>query len=55
MTEPTIAVLGVYRVRATDALIQDRLAYSYAPDDIDTPKSAWRSSTSPASSSSRSP
>jgi hypothetical protein len=38
MTQPTIDVLGVYRVRATDALIADRLEYSYSPDQVDTPK-----------------
>ncbi|HLH89995.1 MAG TPA: hypothetical protein VKX28_16200 [Xanthobacteraceae bacterium] len=38
MTRPTVEVLGVYRVRATDALIQDRIQYSYSPDQVDTPE-----------------
>ena len=38
MTQPTIEVLGVYRVRATDALIADRIEYSYSPDQVDTPE-----------------
>lgn len=38
MMQPAIEVLGLYRVRATDALIQDRIEYSYAPDQVDTPE-----------------
>jgi len=38
MTQPTIEVLGTYRVRATEALIQDRVEYSYGPDQVDTPE-----------------
>jgi hypothetical protein len=37
MSQPSIEVLGVYRVRATDALIQDRIEYSYSSDQVSTP------------------
>jgi len=29
-------MLGVYQVRATDGLIQDRIQYSYSEDDVKT-------------------
>ena len=32
MPEPSVEVLGVYRVQATDELIRDRVEYSYAAD-----------------------
>jgi hypothetical protein len=38
MTQPSIDVLGVHRVRATDAMIQDRIEYSYLPDQVSTPQ-----------------
>jgi hypothetical protein len=36
VAEPSVEVLGVYQVRATDALIQDRIQYSYSEDDVKT-------------------
>jgi hypothetical protein len=36
MPEPTVEVLGVYRVRATDELIRDRVEYSYPRDRVAT-------------------
>jgi hypothetical protein len=36
VAEPSVEVLGVYRVRATDELIQDRIQYSYPPPDART-------------------
>lgn len=36
MAEPSVEVLGVYQVRATDELIQDRIQYSYSEDDVKT-------------------
>ena len=34
MAEPWIEVLGVYRLRATDELIRDRIQYSYGLDTV---------------------
>ena len=36
MAGPSVEMLGVYQVRATDGLIQDRIQYSYSEDDVKT-------------------
>ena len=36
MPEPSVEVIGVYRVRVTDALIQERVQYSYSRDAVAT-------------------
>lgn len=36
VAEPSVEVLGVYQVRATDELIRDRIQYSYSEDDVKT-------------------